>query len=90
MAKRKLTKAEREESKAFHEQMLANARRTRELLGLIGLAELVLGVGDAEPCRPAIGCVRWHHAIGRDGIGHGLAFTGHAVEPNPIGPGLRR
>ena len=31
MAKRKPTKAELEESRAFHEQMLANARRTREL-----------------------------------------------------------
>ena len=31
MAKRKLTKAERDESRAFHEQVLANAQRTREL-----------------------------------------------------------
>jgi hypothetical protein len=31
MAKRKLTKAEREERDAHHEQMLANALRTREL-----------------------------------------------------------
>jgi hypothetical protein len=31
MAKRKLTKAEREERDARHERVLANARRTREL-----------------------------------------------------------
>jgi hypothetical protein len=31
MAKKKLTKAEREEMDARHERMLANARRTREL-----------------------------------------------------------
>ena len=31
MAKRKLTKAEIEERDARHEQVLANARRTREL-----------------------------------------------------------
>jgi DNA-directed RNA polymerase subunit K/omega len=31
MAKKKLTKAEREEMDARHERVLANARRTREL-----------------------------------------------------------
>ena len=31
MAKRKLTKAERDEMNARHAQVLANARRTREL-----------------------------------------------------------
>jgi hypothetical protein len=31
MAKKKLTKAERKERDARHEQMLANAQRTREL-----------------------------------------------------------
>jgi hypothetical protein len=31
MAKRKLTKAEREERDARHERVLANARRTRQL-----------------------------------------------------------
>ena len=31
MAKRKLTKAEREEMEARHARMLANAQRTREL-----------------------------------------------------------
>ena len=31
MAKRKLTKAELEESRAWHEQVMANARRLREL-----------------------------------------------------------
>jgi len=31
MAKKKLTKAEREASRAFSEQVMANARRTREL-----------------------------------------------------------
>jgi hypothetical protein len=31
MAKKKLTKAEREERDARHERVLANARRTREL-----------------------------------------------------------
>jgi hypothetical protein len=31
MAKRKLTKAEREEMNRRHERVLANARRTREL-----------------------------------------------------------
>jgi hypothetical protein len=34
MAKRKLTKAEREERDARHERVLANARRTRELAEL--------------------------------------------------------
>jgi hypothetical protein len=31
MAKKKLTNEEREERRAFHEQMLANAERTRKL-----------------------------------------------------------
>ena len=31
MAKKKLTKAEREERDAHHERVLANAKRTREL-----------------------------------------------------------
>jgi hypothetical protein len=31
MAKRKLTKAEREESRAFHERVVANANRLRAL-----------------------------------------------------------
>ena len=39
MAKKKLTKAEREQMKAQREQMLANAQRTRELAEK-GLAEL--------------------------------------------------
>jgi len=39
MARKKLTKAEREESRAFHEQVMANARRTRELAEK-GLAKL--------------------------------------------------
>jgi hypothetical protein len=39
MAKRKRTKAERDESRAFHEQVMANAQRTRELAEK-GLAKL--------------------------------------------------
>ena len=31
MSKRKMTKAELEESRAWHEQVMANARRLREL-----------------------------------------------------------
>jgi hypothetical protein len=45
MAKRKLTKAERAERDARHEQVLANARRTREL------AERAQAKLDAEKSR---------------------------------------
>jgi predicted RNase H-like HicB family nuclease len=76
MAKRKMTEAERAESDAFHEQVVANARRTREL------AERAQAKLDAQTA-PAPGTMRLTAAITRSGN----EYVARCLEVDVLGRG---